>query len=91
MHITKTITLETAFLIQIGLLKAIILPHWVLIHQMKIHSPVLLCFKKKNVRAMAVTELQVQLNDLINRKKASLEMYNDICQLFNDYTSEVTV
>ena len=41
----------------------------------------------KKIRTMAVTKLQVNLNNLINRNKASLGMYDDICQLFNDYTS----
>jgi regulator of sigma D len=42
---------------------------------------------KKRIQTMAVTKLQVNLNNLINRNKASLGMYDDICQLFNDYTS----
>jgi hypothetical protein len=46
-------------------------------------------FLEKNVQTMAVTKLQIQLNDLINRNKVSLGMYNDICQLFNDYISSV--
>ena len=41
----------------------------------------------KKIRTMAVTKLQVNLNNLINRNKASLGMYDDICQLFNDYIS----
>ncbi len=41
----------------------------------------------KKIRTMAVTKLQVNFNNLINRNKASLGMYDDICQLFNDYTS----
>jgi hypothetical protein len=36
---------------------------------------------------MAVTKLQVKLNDFINKNKASLGMYDDICHLFNDYIS----
>jgi hypothetical protein len=36
---------------------------------------------------MAVTKLQVNINNLINRNKASLGMYDDICQVFNDYVS----
>jgi hypothetical protein len=44
-------------------------------------------FQDKNVQTMAITKLQVQLNDLITRNKASLGMYDDICQLFNDYIS----
>jgi hypothetical protein len=36
---------------------------------------------------MAVTKLQVTLNNLINKNKASLGMYDDICHLFNDYIS----
>jgi hypothetical protein len=44
-------------------------------------------FQELNVQTMAVTKLQVQLNDLINRNKASLGMYDGICQLINDYIS----
>ncbi len=44
-------------------------------------------FQEKNVQTMAVTKLQVQVNDLINRNKAILGMYDDICQLFNNYIS----
>ena len=42
---------------------------------------------KKRIQTMAVTKLQVNLNNLIIRNKASLGMYDDICQLFNDYVS----
>ncbi len=41
----------------------------------------------KKIQTMAVTKLQVNLNNLINRNNASLGMYDDICQLFNDYIS----
>jgi hypothetical protein len=41
----------------------------------------------KKIQTMAVTKLQVNLHNLINRNKASLGMYDNICQLFNDYTS----
>ena len=41
----------------------------------------------KKIRTMAVTKLQVKLNDLINWNKVSLGMYDDICQLFNDHIS----
>ena len=36
---------------------------------------------------MAVIKLQVKLNHLINKNKASLGMYDDICHLFNNYIS----
>ena len=41
----------------------------------------------EKIRTMAVTKLQVKLNDLINKNKASLGMYDDICRLFNVYIS----
>jgi hypothetical protein len=39
------------------------------------------------MQTMAVTKLQVKLNDLNNKNKASLGMYDDICHLFNNYVS----
>jgi hypothetical protein len=41
----------------------------------------------KKIRTMAVTKLQVKLNNLINKNETSLGMYDDICHLFNDYIS----
>ena len=35
----------------------------------------------------AISKLQIQLNDLINRHKAPLQMYDKIVTLFNDYIS----
>ena len=35
----------------------------------------------------AMSKLQVQLNDLINRHKAPIQLHDDIVHLFNDYIS----
>ncbi len=35
----------------------------------------------------AVSKLQIQLNDRINRHKAPLQLHNEIVNLFNDYIS----
>ncbi len=35
----------------------------------------------------AISKVQIQLNNLINNHKASLKLYDDIINLFNDYVS----
>ena len=35
----------------------------------------------------SITKIQIRLNDLINRRKAPLQLYDDIVHLFNDYMS----
>jgi hypothetical protein len=35
----------------------------------------------------AITKIQIRLNNLINRHKAPLQLYNNIIHLFNDYMS----
>ena len=40
-----------------------------------------------NSNSTAVSKVQIRLNDLINRHKAPLKMYDDIVTLFNEYMS----
>jgi hypothetical protein len=42
------------------------------------------------IRLMAVTKLQVLLNDLLIKHKASLLLYDEICHLFEKYISSPT-
>jgi hypothetical protein len=39
------------------------------------------------MRMMAVTKIQILLNDLLIKHKASLLLYDEICQLFRQYIS----
>ena len=42
------------------------------------------CIDKDGKCLTAVSKLQIRLNDLINRHKAPLQMYDDIVTLFNE-------
>jgi hypothetical protein len=41
----------------------------------------------KPLRNMAINRFQIMLHNLFNKHKASLQMYDKICHLVNEYTS----
>jgi hypothetical protein len=43
--------------------------------------------ESEKLLSTAVSKLQIKLNNLINNHKASIKMYDDIVQLFNNYLS----
>ena len=51
---------------------------------------ILKCHDNDGQCLTAASKLQIRLNDLINRHKAPLQMYDDIVTLFNEYMSSPT-
>jgi hypothetical protein len=44
-------------------------------------------YNKSEKKYSSMTKFQVGLSDIVNKHKASLQMYDDVCNLVNEYTS----
>ena len=51
-------------------------------HKLDIHM-----YNKSPKSSSSITKFQIGLSDIVNKHKASLQMYDEVCNLVNEYTS----